>query len=171
MPAGFETATLESKSVGAGQILVGMGQIAVARKPARLIAVLGSCVGVAMYDPRRQRGGLAHVVLPASRGQNASPGKFADTAVPCLLELLCKHGARPGELIVRITGGACMFESSGPLQIGEANIKAVLEALDSASVRPVAEDLGGSCGRRVALDCESGALTVEIAGKVVRKFA
>jgi chemotaxis protein CheD len=163
-----DAAIVEAKPAGAAEILVGMGRAAVARKPDRLIAVLGSCVGVALYDTRRQWGGLAHVVLPNSRGSAASPGKFADTAVPHLLELLEQRGSRRADLIVWLLGGACMFDADGPMQIGDSNIKAVVKAVEEAKLPVVGKDLGGAAGRRVTLDCSSGKLIVEIGGKVVR---
>lgn len=144
---------------------VGMGQIVVARKPARLSAVLGSCVGVAIYHPRLGVGGLAHVVLPQSNGRSDNPAKFADTAVPALLQELQKHGVPSAGLVAKIAGGACMFQMRGPLQIGEANIQAVRQALAQANIRLVAQHVGGSSGRRIVLDCTDGSLRIEIAGK------
>lgn len=148
---------------------VGMGQILLARKPVRLTAVLGSCVGVALYHPRLQLGALAHVVLPDSNGRApAQPGKFADTAVPHMVELLQREGAKPSGLVAKIAGGACMFGSPGPLQIGEANVRAVTAALEQAGLRVAASDVGGTSGRRVHLDTANGAMHVEIAGQAPR---
>lgn len=143
---------------------VGMGQIAVAQGPARLTSVLGSCVGVALFHPRMRLGCLAHVVLPRSSGAVAPPGKFADTAVPFMLQLLEKHGANRSGLVAKICGGACMFNTTGPLQIGDANIEAVAAVLEAAGLRVAARDVGGTAGRRIALDCETGQLTVDTAG-------
>jgi chemotaxis protein CheD len=150
------------------QTSVGMGQIAVARKPGRLGAVLGSCVGVALYHARLGLGAMAHVVLPDSCGRAGSAAKFADTAVPELVRQLQRQGANPSVLSAKIVGGACMFGSGGPLQIGQANIEAVLGALDRAGIRVTARHTGGTTGRRVTLDCSDGTLTVETAGNPPR---
>jgi|YNPMSStandDraft_1061717.scaffolds.fasta_scaffold00237_14 chemotaxis protein CheD len=144
---------------------VGMGQIVVARKPFRLSAVLGSCVGVALYHPRLAVGGLAHVVLPQSNGRSDNPAKFADTAIPALLQEFQKQGVPPTGLVAKIAGGACMFQMRGPLQIGEGNIQAVREALAKANIPLVAQHVGGTAGRRITLDCSDGSLLVEIAGR------
>jgi chemotaxis receptor (MCP) glutamine deamidase CheD len=77
---------------------------------------LGSCVAVAMFDPLKKIGGLAHVMLPESRGKETgaeASGKFADTAVPRLVEELVKDGARKNSLRCKIVGGAQMFEIPG----------------------------------------------------------
>lgn len=149
---------------------VGMGQIMIARKPVCLTAVLGSCVGVGLYHPRIQIGALAHVVLPDSSGRAATPGKFADTAIPHMLQLLERQGVNASGLIAKLAGGACMFGSPGPMQIGEANVKAAIKALEAARVRVAASDVGGTAGRRVRLDCATGAMTVECVGSPVRSL-
>jgi chemotaxis protein CheD len=143
---------------------VGMGQIAVAQAPARLASVLGSCVGVALFHPRLRLGCLAHVVLPRSNGVAATPGKFADTAIPHMLQLLEKQGANRAGLVVKICGGACMFNTTGPLQIGDANIEAVTAVLAAEGLRVAARDVGGTAGRRITMDCDSGQLTIDTAG-------
>ena len=143
---------------------VGMGQAAVAQKPNHLSAVLGSCVGVVLYHPRLQVGALSHVVLPDSNGRSGTAAKFADSAVPHMLALLEKHGAYPSGIVAKITGGSCMFGNGGPLQIGEANIKATTTALEAAGIKIIGRDLGGSCGRRINFDADTGRVTVESVG-------
>ncbi len=143
---------------------VGMGQIALARKPDRLGAVLGSCVGVALWHARLAIGALAHVVLPDSHGQAVRSAKFADLAVPLMLEQLEQQGALRSGLVAKLAGGACMFGNPSPLQIGQANVEAVTRALQKLGIPIVSQDVGGKSGRRIILDCSTGELIVEIAG-------
>ncbi len=150
--------------VETGSKSVGMGQIVPGRQPGCLTAILGSCIGVTFYHERLQLGVLGHVVLPDSNGQGTNPGKFADTAIPHMIELLKQHGIGPGELDAKITGGACMFGSDGPMQIGDANVKAVVEALKTAEVSIAGKDTGGSAGRRISFDCTTGLLTIDTVG-------
>ncbi|MFZ5831416.1 MAG: chemotaxis protein CheD [Planctomycetota bacterium] len=147
---------------------VGMAQINAAQKPARLTAVLGSCVGVMMYHPRLHLGVMGHIVLPDSQGRDAPPGKYADTAIPHMLQLLEQRGAKRVGLVTKIAGGACMFGTAGPLQIGEENVKAVLRALDAAGLAVACQDVAGSIGRRVTLCCDTGTVTVECVGRPPR---
>ena len=152
----------------AREILVGMGQIAAGRAPERFKAVLGSCIGLALYHPRLKTAAMAHVVLPNSSGRPGAPGKFADTAVPEMLKQLKEMGVPICGLTASFAGGANMFGSSGPLQIGDANASAVLEALGRAGARVVGSDVGGTKGRRVIFDCTRGTMTVECAGRPAR---
>lgn len=148
--------------------MVGMGQIVATAKPASLTAILGSCVGVALYHPRRRVGALAHVVLPSSNGRSATAGKFADSAIPSMIQQLESLGANRAGLTVKIAGGACMFNTSGPLQIGDANVEAVTKILAEAGMRVAAHDTGGTKGRRVAFRTDTGEMLVEIIGQPPR---
>lgn len=156
--------TFASRSTA--DVSVGMGQATVIEAPGRLRAILGSCVAVALHHPGRRVGGLAHVVLPKSNGQTGLPGKFADTAIPHLVALMKAVGAVPPRVVAKITGGANMFGHTGPLQIGDKNVEAVLEALASCGIRVVAKDVGGASGRRVTFSPATGELAVESVGQV-----
>ena len=48
---------------------VRMGEMQVGGNGDTLRTLLGSCIGLALYDRRRKIGGLAHIVLPESRGK------------------------------------------------------------------------------------------------------
>src|ERR1700677_1980398 len=87
-----------------------IGQVHVARKPHILFAVLGSCVGVSIIDRFSGIGGMAHILLPESRGQPDAtmPGKFADIAVDCLVNTLIECGAAPSNLMAFLAGGAAL---------------------------------------------------------------
>ena len=67
---------------------VGMGELAVIQETGVLRTLLGSCVGLVLYDQRNRVGALAHIVLPSANGSNTHPGKYADTAIPELIRLM-----------------------------------------------------------------------------------
>lgn len=145
---------------------VRIGKIVASRDPdEELVALgLGSCIGVVMTDPQAQVAGLAHVMLPGSSGEGATEGKFADTAVPRLLERVLALDAVRGRLQVAIAGGAAMFGSGGQLDIGARNDAAVRRALRAAGLRCHAADTGGARGRTVRVAVGSGTTTVRVAG-------
>lgn len=141
-----------------------MGQIAAGTGPAQLKAVLGSCIGLALYRQHQETAVFAHIVLPNSSGQGGSPGKFADTAVPEMIQVLKKAGVSTTGLLAKFAGGASMFGGVGPMQIGQVNAEAVTEALKKAGIRIVAQDVGGKSGRRVTFDCQTSEMKVEQVG-------
>ena len=146
----------------------GMGQIVHAAAPDTLTTVLGSCIGVAIHHPRTRQALLAHVVLPDSTGRTTTAGKFADTAIPQMLKQLAELGLCDGTLIVKIAGGANMFGlPAGPLQVGENNVTAVEAALAKAKLKIAARHVGGTKGRRVTFDCQTGIYRIEVVGAEV----
>lgn len=144
---------------------VGMGQIALLTGDERASSVLGSCVGVALYDDQKKLGALAHIVLPTSAGRPGTPGKFVDTAIVWMINELRLRGADVRKLKCKLAGGATMFASNGPFQIGQQNIDATRQTLEAANVRIVAEHLGGAKGRRITFECDAFAVVVESAGE------
>jgi chemotaxis protein CheD len=146
-------------------VTVGLGQIAVAQDVGSLTSVLGSCIGLTVYAPRLKLGLMAHIVLPDSAGRAAQPGKFADTAIPEVVRLLREAGGSIHGASFKLTGGASMFGKAGPLQVGQANLDAVLRALAEADCSVAARHVGGNKGRRITLDCATGHLRLEIVGQ------
>ena len=125
---------------------------------------LGSCVAIAIHAPRARLGALAHVLLPdtsIARNQG-NPARFADRAVPLLVEALRARGA--GEpLVAKLVGGAGMFAQllrQGGVNMGARNTESARAALRLAGVAVVAEDTGGDYGRSVWFDTASGTVTV-----------
>ncbi len=145
-------------------IQVGMGELKIGQHPEQLAAVLGSCIGVAVTHPRHNVGLMAHVMLPTASGRDGPLGKFADTAVAGMLSLLREHGYATRGLTAKIAGGSNMFGSAGPMQIGQANVEAVHVELKKHGIPIMGEDVGGSAGRRVRLNCETGILTISRIG-------
>jgi chemotaxis protein CheD len=137
---------------------------------------LGACVGVCVYDPVLRVAGLAHVVLPEQRkfstgsgkGRPESPtGKFADTAIPFLVNEICRHGGEATNLRATIAGGAHIFSHSAldgtpisRLEIGLRNVAAVTDALARHGITLYATDVGGCHGRTVQLRVNDGLVTV-----------
>lgn len=153
-------------------VSVAIGRWAVARPPVLLRTLLGSCIGVLIFDRQSGVGGLAHVVLPDSRGSTEQPGKYADTAVPALLADLTKlanaspspHRAGP-RFSAKLFGGASMFAVKTPnLDIGRQNQQAVEQALQKSGIPVVARDLGGEAGRRLTCHTQTGVVSVKIPG-------
>lgn len=148
-------------------IRVGMAELKVARAPGKVISLgLGSCVGVCAYDSAEKVGGIAHVMLPSSAmaGEGAIPAKFADTAVPLLLEEMKQLGAVLNRITVKIVGGAQMFISSAnndSLNIGAKNIQAVEATCEKAGVPIVGRRVGGHNGINVTLDLDTGEVQVK----------
>lgn len=146
-----------AESSAVNLIPVRMGEMAVSSEARDVFSVigLGSCVAVILIAPTQKAATLAHVVLPEAKmagGREAPIGKFADTAVPGMLEGLRKLGVEPGDTYAILVGGATMFghtHSSKLAGVGDRNIEAARSALARLGIGIASEDVGGTIGRSV----------------------
>jgi chemotaxis protein CheD len=145
---------------------VRMGEMVISATPTdELMAMgLGSCIGLAIVDRTAGVAGLAHIVLPESH-PGGDRGKFADTAVPALVEGMRRAGAVVRRMEAAIAGGARMFDMSGGLDIGARNEQAVRAALAKAKVVLRATETGGNQGRTVRISVGNGVVSVRAAGQ------
>jgi chemotaxis protein CheD len=150
------------------ETMVRMGELAASAVQGDVLVSLGlgSCIGLALVDRRLGVAGLAHVVLPSSGG-HAAPGsyKFADRAVPELIERVVAAGGRRPMLDAVLVGGASMFTvSSATLEVGQRNEAAVREQLAHARISVIAAETGGDKGRTIRVHVGPQRVTVREAG-------
>jgi chemotaxis protein CheD len=150
------------------ETMVRMGEYAFSGTAGHMLVSLGlgSCIGLALLDRRAAVAGLAHIVLPAAEGRDGAPGKFADTAVPVLLDAVLGLGARRTRVEAVMVGGASMFSFGGNgLEVGQRNEAAVREELGKLRIPVIASETGGAKGRTVRVHVETGLVTSKAAGE------
>lgn len=159
-------------------ISVSIAEIAVARNPMVLeTQSLGSCVGIALYDPVARIGGLAHIMLPDSKTITigGKPGKYANTAIKEMLSRMIAAGAHKSQIVSKMAGGACMFTGIGIgvgefMNIGTRNVAACKNVLKELGIPLTGEDTGGNYGRTVELHTENGRLLIKSAMHEVKEI-
>jgi chemotaxis protein CheD len=151
---------------------VGMADLIVVSAPAKLITLgLGSCIGLVIFDATAKIAGMAHIMLPDSRGAKGieKVGKFADTAVPVVIDEMIKKGALKTRMKAKIAGGAQMFAvpdtATDFLSVGSRNIKETTAMLAKAGIPLLASDTGGNKGRTVEFSTSTWMLTIKTLGK------
>ncbi|MGL4345390.1 MAG: chemotaxis protein CheD [Cellulosilyticaceae bacterium] len=157
-------------------IKVGMADFNVAKQPHILTTLgLGSCVGIALYDPIHKIGGLAHIMLPDSTQirNNSNVAKFADTGLAVLVDRMIELGAVQNRLVAKIAGGAHMFEfkhMDETMRIGARNVAAVTSLLQQYKIPIKASDTGSNYGRTIELHTDTGILVVKTIGHGVKQI-
>lgn len=155
-------------------LLVRVADMRSGRADDTLVTVgLGSCIAIMLYDAQAKVGGMAHVLLPtpALSRKDSNPAKFPQTAVPRLIELMVADGAKPQRITARLAGGASMFSALAPpgtIQMGERNLVAARQVLNSHGVPLIAEAVGGDFGRTVRLRVCDGTVEVSTVAHGIR---
>jgi chemotaxis protein CheD len=129
---------------------------------------LGSCIGLALIDESNRVAALAHIVLPSSAdgtGAGGNAAKFADTAVPLLIDEVTNMGVPRSRIWAVMVGGAQMFSLGGAtLDIGRRNDSGVKQALEQAGIPVRATVTGGTVGRTIRVYVGGGRVTCKEAG-------
>ncbi len=157
-------------------IAVGVGDCKWTADPAETLVTygLGSCIGVAIWDPVSKVGGLLHFMLPESQSDpakaRANPALYADTGIPMLFRNAYQLGADKRRLIVRVAGGAQVLDGDNIFNIGKRNYLALKKIFWKAGVLIHAEEVGGSVSRTLRLEVGSGRLLLQEAGAAAREL-
>ena len=126
----------------------------------RISTLLGSCVSITIWHPRRLIGGMCHYMMPERdrRDGCALDGRYASEALALFLMQVEKEGTRPSEYQAKIFGGANMFgqKTDAKLDIGRRNIEAAHRFLAAQHITVMAEHIGGSGRRKLHFDVWSG---------------
>ncbi|WP_040211164.1 chemotaxis protein CheD [Clostridium polynesiense] len=152
------------------EVRVGIADLNTVFTPGKIITIgLGSCIGIAVYDKKISLAGLAHIMLPdSSQFSNINnPLKFADLAVPMLIDKMLKQGADKRYITAKIAGGASMFnfsDKSMNMDIGERNGQAVVNTLGKLQIPIISSDIGGNKGRTMIVDASNGVVQIRTIG-------
>jgi chemotaxis protein CheD len=148
-------------------VVVDIADLAVSNDPSATLITysLGSCIGVAIWDPAAHVGGMLHYMLPDSQlspdKARANPAMFADTGIPKLFRAAYELGAVKNRLIVKVAGGSQLLDDNGTFNIGKRNYLALRKIFWKNGVMIKAEDVGGSASRTLKLEVVSGVVTIK----------
>jgi chemotaxis protein CheD len=151
--------------------VVGIADYAVSNKSNVVLTThsLGSCLGIAIYDPYARVGGLVHIMLPDSKldlvKAMAQPAMFLDTGVPALFRSAYKLGAEKSRIQVYVAGGAQVMDTSGFFSIGKRNYEAFLHVCRKHNLNVQAEQVGGLVSRSMYLRVATGDIWLRVSGQ------
>jgi len=141
-------------------VFLNPGEFHFGTRNTRISTLLGSCVSITLWHPRRRIGGMCHYMLterkrPANAGLD---GRFASEAFELFLQQVDSAGTRPSEYQAKLFGGANMLTgpSGEQLNIGSRNVAQGRQLLASRNIALMAEHVGGSGRRKLHFDVWNG---------------
>ncbi len=133
------------------------------KEPYWVDTILGSCVAVCLFDTVKKIGGINHYMLPTWNGNGLASPKFGNIATEKLIEKMIKNGASTKTMIAKVFGGANQMDSS--MNIGDRNIMIAKEVLAAHGIKIMAENTGGSVGRKLRYDTGTGQVMMKFLTK------
>jgi chemotaxis protein CheD len=150
------------------QVYLNPGEFHLARSPAVLRTLLGSCIGITFWSGRLAVGALCHAMLPrypanpaAAALQPAHRWRYVDFCIRDLARQFDALGAHRSEIEIKLFGGADVLPvhavASYPrTTVGRLNCRRAQEILQREGLKVVASDLGGSSGRNIQFHTGTG---------------
>lgn len=132
----------------------------------RIHTLLGSCVAITLWHPKKHLGGMCHYLLPA-RGlnQRLSQGHYAEEVIQLFLQSLHKTQTHPWEYEVKVFGGANMFENfrhrQGTINVAQNNVETGAKLLRQHGFKVKVTDVGGVNHRKIYLELWNGDVWVQ----------
>jgi len=148
------------------EIYLNPGESYLARKPAIIRTILGSCVGATFWSGRIGAGALCHAQLPrypanSSIGLSLANGRrYVDFSIRDLARQFDELGASRTEVEVKLFGGAdvLLVSDTAALKptVGKLNCEAAIEVVRAEGFQVTASSLGGTSGLNIRFDTRTG---------------
>lgn len=122
--------------------------------------LLGSCVAITLWHPKRHIGGMCHYLLPQRARAIGQPldGRFGDEALELLVSALRRAGTQPQEYEAHLYGGADTMPGHVAVKfnVGERNIEQGWSLIDKYGFALQGIDVGDHVPRHVQLTLATG---------------
>lgn len=152
----------------ADSVFLKPGELFTATGPAIVTTVLGSCVAVTMYAERFGYGSICHAMLPRNPPSNKRDTfRYVDSSLFYMIEELRAAGIRNDEIEVKLMGGADVLErlAGGSASVGQQNIRAARDIIQTEGLELAACDVGGEMGRKLVFHAHTGKVFLKRIGR------
>jgi chemotaxis protein CheD len=163
----MSTSTSQRNTSVLDRLAVGIAEMKLTTVPHATLAAfgLGSCIGVAFYDPVARVAALLHAQLPLAADDEElareNPCAFVDSGIAWTIAELTRRSARTARLVVVAAGGATVTPDA---TVGVRNCAALEQTLRSFGLYADAAHLGGNVPRSVSLTLRDGVAIVRYPG-------
>lgn len=154
-------------------IVVGVSDMKVSKNPESILFThsIGSCIGIAIYDPMVRVGGLLHFMLPDSdidpvKAKN-KPCMFADTGIPLLFKSVYKLGGKKQRMKIIVVGGSQVNDRQEFFNIGKRNYMAVRKMFWKNNIITSYQHVGGNSNRTIKMSVKDGHTWINVSGEGV----
>jgi chemotaxis protein CheD len=132
-----------------------------------IVTVLGSCVSACIRDPIFGIGGMNHFMLPLHGPDSSSWDKkglglatrYGNYAMEHLVNEILKNGGMRKNLEIKVFGGGKII--SQMTDIGDKNIRFVLDYIKTEGLNLLNQDLGDLYPRKVQYHPQSGKVRIK----------
>lgn len=143
-----------------GRYLLEPGYVFFSRRAITVLSVVGSCVTVCLWDRKLRYGGMNHFLFPGTGDRDNATPRYGNVAIAALLKTMEEAGCKKKNLIAHILGGAHKEKTPKKAQVGLDNVKTARRMLSRRGIHVASEDVGGTMGRKIIFDTNTGHIAV-----------
>lgn len=142
------------------------GEIHLSTTPSLVTTILGSCLAVTLWHPKKRMAAICHGFLPQCQNRSTCRNscrerfKYVDCTLGWMIEHFLSQGIRLREIEIKVFGGADMFAVQNPkeenFRIGKQNIKTAMGILKEKGLPIVSHCVGGLRGRKIVFNTANG---------------
>lgn len=129
--------------------------------------LLGSCISITLWHPKRRIGGMCHFTLPKhpgyKKGNGGLDGRYADDVIEMFRKEVARYSTRITDYEAKIFGGGNMIRSADQNiddSIGTKNSAAAMQLLMQENVNIMVAHVGEFGHRRIVFDSGTGEVWV-----------
>lgn len=151
------------------ELVVSISDMRVTARPRHVLVThsLGSCLGLAAYDPTVRVAGLIHCLLPVMPKfkPGANPYMFVNTGVTAMIKAMFNLKAKKENLILKAAGCGRMMNVANQFDTGANNFEALRRLLEKNELQLTASDTGGTAPRTMRFYADTGVVLISSLGK------
>ncbi|MBN1508180.1 MAG: chemotaxis protein CheD [Sedimentisphaerales bacterium] len=157
--------------VGMSRRFLRPGEFYAGREPVIAETLVGSCVAVCLYNFREGFGAMNHFLMDRpGDSADAEIGRYGVTSTRHIIDMVLEMDSIPTHYRAGVFGGAAVLKAVDVDDgIGVMNIEAALEVLRSAHLRVARQEVGGTRGRRIRFNTQTGDIECRFAGDIPRR--
>lgn len=121
--------------------------------------VLGSCVAVCLWDTALGYGAMNHFLYPRTSDKSQATAQYGNVATLKLINMMAGAGVSEKTMVAHIYGGSFPEGAKGH-NVGVDNIEVARRVLKKKAIKVVSEDVGGTMGRKILFDIQTGHVAV-----------
>jgi chemotaxis protein CheD len=162
------------------EVYLNPGELYLARKPAVIRTILGSCVGVTFWSQKLGVGALCHCLLPRipseiSKLSVAARHRYVDFCIRDLARQFDHLGASRNEVEVKLFGGADVLpvnsQPNARTTVGKLNASTATEVVGAEGFAVAASSLGGTSGLNIRFYTTTGRVLLRRLPRVIAEEA
>jgi chemotaxis protein CheD len=136
--------------------LIQPGEIVVTKDAASLVSITGKGVCICLWDSKNKIAGMSHFKEPRVFDVALATAKYGNVATITLVAMM-RSSSPDGVYEAQLFGGAT-FDALD--KIGAENVSVAKKVLKARNIPIVSEDTGGTKGRKILFDAQSGHVAV-----------